>query len=69
MNEKLKIALGVILGVVGTIALFCLVVVICCSVNGLTFGEQVCEWFGVNSAVDVDLIEQETETIAESVVI
>lgn len=49
MSEKLKVALYIIAGIVGAILLFCLIVVIGCSVNGLTFGEQICQWFGGNS--------------------
>ena len=45
MSDKLKITLGIIGGVLVAVLLFCLVVVIACSVNGLTFGEQVCDWF------------------------
>ena len=46
MSDKLKIALYIIAGVVGAMLLFCLIVVIGCSINGLPFGEQVCQWFG-----------------------
>ena len=63
MNEKLKITLWVVLGIVCAIALFSLVVVIGCSVNGLTFGEQICEWFGGNAKTIADA----TETVAEAV--
>ena len=66
MNEKLKITLYVVLGVVGAIALFSLAVVIGCSVNGLTFGEQVCEWFGGNSGTITDAVEQVAEAITET---
>lgn len=53
MSGKTKIILGVILGVIGAIALFCLIVVIGCSVNGLKFGEQVCAWFqGAQPVID-----------------
>lgn len=48
MSEKAKIIIGVVTGVVGAIILFCLIVIIGCSINGLTFGEQVCKWFGAN---------------------
>ena len=51
MNEKLKIILGVVLGIICAIVWFSLIVIIGCSVNGLTFGEQVCEWFGGNTTV------------------
>ena len=60
MPSWLKTILFVVIGIVCAVALFCLVVVIACSVNGLTFGEQVCEWFGSSSAVIEDTIEQVT---------
>ena len=66
MNEKLKIALWIILGIVGAILLFSLAVAIGCSVNGLTFGEQVCEWFGGNAGTIADSAEQVAEAIAET---
>lgn len=60
MPSWLKTILFVVIGIVCAVALFCLAVLIACSVNGLTFGEQVCEWFGNNSAVIEDTIEQVT---------
>ncbi len=57
MSDKLKIALYIIAGVVGAILLFCLIVVIACSVNGLTFGQQVCEWFTGKSGATQDAEE------------
>lgn len=53
MSDKAKITLSVVLGIIGAILVFCLVVCIACSVNGLTFGEQICDWFSANkTAVD-----------------
>lgn len=49
MNDKLKITLSIVIGVIGAILLFCLIVIIGCSINGLTFGEQVCKWFSPKS--------------------
>lgn len=49
MNEKLKAVLWILVGVVGTIVLFSLIVAIGCAVNGVTFGEQICLWFGKSS--------------------
>lgn len=66
MNEKLKITLWVVLGVVCAISLFSLVVVIGCSVNGLTFGEQVCEWFGGNAGSIAESAEQVAEAVTET---
>ena len=58
MNEKLKAVLWVVVGVVATIVLFSLIVAIGCAVNGLTFGEQICSWFGKNA----ETIEQAATT-------
>lgn len=53
MSDKAKITLSVVLGIIGAILVFCLIVCIACSVNGLTFGEQICNWFSANKeAVD-----------------
>ena len=41
-----------------TIVLFSLIVAIGCAVNGLTFGEQICSWFGKNA----ETIEQVATT-------
>ncbi len=46
MSERLKICLFVAAGAVSAILLFCLIIIIGCSVNGLTFGAQVSSWFG-----------------------
>ena len=54
MSEKLKTTLWVLLGLVIAVVLFCLAVVITCSVNGLTFGEQVCQWFGANIVPEIE---------------
>ena len=43
MSEKLKIVLGVVIGIVCAVMLFCLIIVVACSVNGLTFSEQISE--------------------------
>ena len=53
MSDKAKIILSVVLGIIGAILIFCLIVCIACSINGLTFGEQICNWFSANKeAVD-----------------
>lgn len=53
MSDKAKITLSVVLGIIGEILVFCLIVCIACSINGLTFGEQICNWFSANKeAVD-----------------
>ena len=63
MSETTKYILGILTGIVGTIALFCLAVAIGCSINGVTFGQQICQWFG-NYA---PLIEEGVEQVVEAV--
>ena len=58
MSDKSKLIFGIIAGVLGAILLFCLVVVIGCSVNGLTFSQQIVQWFGG--------APEATETIVET---
>ena len=65
MSENLKIILWIIVGIVGAIALFSLIVVIGCSVNGLTFAEQICEWFGGSSQAVVDSVKETSEIVAK----
>lgn len=61
-----KLILGIILGLIGAVAIFCITVGIGCAVNGLTFGEQICEWFGTNAPVIEEAVEQVAETITET---
>lgn len=62
MYGKGKLVLGIILGLVGAVAIFCVTVGIGCAVNGLTFGEQIVEWFGNSAPVIEDVVEQVAET-------
>ncbi|MGN0748171.1 MAG: hypothetical protein ACI4L1_00600 [Christensenellales bacterium] len=41
----------VLLGMALVVGIFCLVVAICCSVNGISFGQQIAEWFGTNTPI------------------
>ena len=58
MSDKMKLTLGIIAGILGAVILFCLIVVIGCSVNGLTFSQQIVQWFGG--------APEATETIVET---
>ena len=43
----------VLLGMVFAVAIFCITVGIGCAVNGVTFGQQIANWFGTaKPAVD-----------------
>lgn len=44
-----KFILGIILGLVLAVGIFCLTVAIACAVNGVSFGEQIVDWFGTMS--------------------
>ena len=66
MYGKGKLVLGIILGLVGAVAIFCITVGVGCAVNGLTFGEQIVEWFGNSAPVIEDVVEQVTEQVAET---
>ncbi len=57
MSNNLRLTLGIISGILGAIILFCLIVVIGCAVNGLTFPQQIVQWFGD--------VENTAETIVE----
>lgn len=63
---KGKLVLGIILGLVGAVAIFCITVGVGCAVNGLTFGEQIVEWFGNSAPVIEEAVEQVTEKVAET---
>jgi len=65
MNEKLKAVLWVVVGIVATIVVFSLIVAIGCAINGLTFGEQICAWFG-NNAENIEQVAEATAKIAIS---
>ena len=62
MSETTRYILGILTGIVGTIALFCLAIAIGCAVNGVTFGQQICQWFGSCAPIIQEGAEQVVET-------
>lgn len=50
----------VLLGVLLAVGLFCLVIGIGCAVNGVTFGQQIVNWFGSSNEVAKDVVEEAT---------
>lgn len=58
--EVFKNIMLVLLGILIAVAIFCLVVGIGCAVNGVTFGQQIANWFGTSAST----VEQATETVA-----
>jgi len=63
MSSQAKLILGIVLGIIGAVAIFCLVVCIGSAVNGLTFGEQICEWFNSNSTT----VTEQTSAVINAV--
>lgn len=45
-NGGLKMFLGILIGIVVAAVIFCIAVGIGCAVNGVTFGQQIVNWFG-----------------------
>lgn len=57
-NGKLKLALGIIIGILAAAAIFCVAVGIGCAVNGLTFGQQITQWFGGGAKEVAEVVEE-----------
>ena len=66
MPEKLKWILGIAIGIVATIGIYCLTVSIGCAVNGLTFGQQITSWFG-SALPSIENTTQAVGTFAETI--
>ena len=66
MPEKLKWILGIAIGIIATIGIYCLTVAIGCAVNGLTFGQQITSWFG-SAMPAVENTTQAVGTVAETI--
>ena len=58
--EIFKNIMLVLLGMVCAVAIFCITVGIGCAVNGITFGQQIIDWFGSAKTI----VDTGTETIA-----
>ena len=65
MSDTTRYILGILTGIVGTIALFCLAIAIGCAVNGVTFGQQICQWFGGCAPIIQEGAEQVVETVSQ----
>lgn len=67
--EIFKNVMLVLLGVVIAVAVFCMVVGIGCAANGLTFGQQISEWFGSNAETIEEVAEETVETVSQTLII
>lgn len=48
---------GLVLGIVVTIAIFCIVVGIASSINDVSFGQQIADWFGKTAETAKDVVD------------
>lgn len=44
--SKGKLFIGILIGLIAAVAILCIVISVGCAVNGITFGEQIVNWFG-----------------------
>ena len=56
-NGGLKMFLGILIGIVAAAAIFCVAVGIGCAVNGVTFGQQIVNWFGGGAKEVAETVE------------
>lgn len=61
--DRFKIIMLVLLGVAVAVGVFCLATTISCSVNGITFSEQIVEWFTTSTPVIEEVVEIVEDTI------
>lgn len=59
---KGKFILGLVIGLICAVAIFCAVVGIAGAINNLTFGEQIVEWFGTATETITEVADTVTET-------
>lgn len=59
MFGKGKLILGLVIGLLSAVVIACVTVGVGCAINGLTFGEQICEWFGSNA----EIVEETVDTV------
>ena len=55
--EIFKNIMLVLLGMICAVAIFCVTVGIGCAVNGVTFGQQIVDWFGQTAPVVEEVAE------------
>ena len=48
----------VLLGMLLAVGIFCITVAIGCSINGISFGQQIVEWFGSNPSVSEEIVDE-----------
>lgn len=55
--EVFKNIMLVLLGMLIAVAIFCMVVGIGCAVHGVTFGQQIADWFGKTATATEDIAQ------------
>ena len=67
--EIFKNVMLVLLGMAIAVGLFCLVVGIGCSVNGVTFTQQIANWFGSSTTTIKDPIEEVVKAVSHTLIV
>ena len=62
--EIFKNIMLVLLGMLLAVGIFCITVAIGCAVNGISFEQQISQWFGSNPAAAEEVVEEIAETAA-----
>ena len=59
-----KLVVGILIGIVVAVGIACLTIAIGCAVNGVSFGQQIVDWFGTNTKATGDAIQEVVSTTA-----
>ncbi len=53
-----KLVLGIFIGIVVAVGIACLTVFIGCAINGVSFSQQIVDWFGSEPKATGDAIQE-----------
>ena len=59
-----KLVLGIVIGIVAAVCIGLLTVAVGCAVNGVSFGQQIVDWFGTSTKATGDAIQEVVSTTA-----
>lgn len=59
-----KIVVGILIGIVVAVGIACLTIAIGCAVNGVSFSQQIVNWFGTEKTQQVNALQEAVVTTA-----
>ena len=65
-TNKSKLVWGIVIGILTAGVIFCGAVAVGCAVNGVTFGQQITNWFGSNSETVAKIGQSVAETVTSN---